>query len=140
MILKQHPSLVVAGDLLGDLNVWNIETKQLQYSVPEPCTADGHKRSLFRIAGAVVGMSQIDSPNVLAVAFGNDRVDLFSTVDARESLKILRTIDLNCSELNFMPHRSDQHRYIRGILLTKTELYICGMSANYGLVLFDFWE
>ena len=47
MILKKHPILVLSGDLLGDLNMWNIKTKRLQYSVPEPCTAQGHKRSLF---------------------------------------------------------------------------------------------
>ena len=140
MILKQHPTLVVAGDLLGDLNVWNINTKNLQYSVPEPCTSQGHKRSLFRIAGAVVGMSQIESPGAVAVAFGNDRIDLFSTSDAVDSLNLLRTIDLNNSALNLSPHRSDQHRYVRGILLTKNELYICGMSTNYGLLLFDFWD
>ena len=140
MILKRHPSLVVAGDLLGDLNVWNIKTKSLQYAVPEPCTAQGHKRSLFRIAGAVVGMSQIESPGTIAVAFGNDRVDVFSTSDAFDSLKILKTIDLNSSALNLSPQRSDQHRYVRGILLTKNELYICGMSGNYGLLLFDFLD
>ena len=140
MILKQHPTLVVAGDLLGDLNVWNIETKNLQYSVPEPCTFLGQKRSLFRIAGAVVGMSQLESSGTIAVAFGNDRVDLFSTSDAFDSLKTLRTIDLNSSALNLSPQRSDQYRYVRGILLTKNELYICGMSGKYGLLLFDFWD
>ena len=120
--------------------MWNIETKSLQYSVPEPCTAHGHKQSLFRIAGAVVGMSQTKSSGTVAVAFGNDRVDLFSTFDAYSELTLLRTIDLNNTALNMLPQRSDRHRYVRSILLTKTELYICGMSENYGLLLFDFWK
>ena len=120
--------------------MWNIKTKCLQYSVPEPCTSQGHKRSLFRIAGAVVGMSQIESAGTTAVAFGNDRVDFFSTVHAMQELTLLRTIDLNSTTLNTLPQRSDRHRYVRGILLTKTELYICGMSENYGILLFDFWE
>ena len=140
MILKNFPTLVLSGDLLGDLNMWNIKTKSLQYSVPEPCVAHGHKPSLFRIAGAVVGMSQTQSSGTVAVAFGNDRVDLFSTVDAFSILTLLRTIDLNNTALNILPQRSDRHRYVRGILLTKTELYICGMSENYGLLLFDFWK
>ena len=140
MILNSHPSLVLAGDLLGDLNVWNIETKNLQYAVPEPCTSDGNKRSLFRIAGAVVGMSQVESSGTIAVAFGSDRVDLFSSQDALTELKLLRTIELNNTSLNLISQRSDIHRYVRGVLLTKTELYICGMRESYGLLLFDFWE
>ena len=140
MIFNSHPSLVLAGDLLGDLNVWNVETKNIQYAVPEPCTSDGNKRSLFRIAGAVVGMSQIESSGTIAVAFGSDRVDLFSSQDALTELKLLRTIELNNTSLNLLSQRSDIHRYVRGVLLTKTELYICGMRENYGLLLFDFWE
>ena len=140
MILNNHPILVLAGDLLGDLNVWNIETKGIQYAVPEPCTLDGNKRSLFRIAGAVVGMSQIECSGTIAVAFGSDRVDLFSSQDAMNCLKFLRTIELNNNFLNLPSQRSDIHRYVRGVLLTKSELYICGMRENYGLLLFDFWE
>ena len=140
MILKNNPTLVLAGDLLGDLNVWNIITKNLQYAVPEPCTSDGNKRSLFRIAGAVVGMSQIESSGTVAVAFGSDRVDIFSSQDAFNSLKLLRTIELNNNSLSLPSQRSDIHRYVRSVLLTKNELYICGMRENYGLLLFDFWE
>ena len=140
MILKHFPTLVLAGDLLGDLNVWNVKSKCLQYSVPEPCTLQGKKRSLFRIAGAVVGMSQVESNGTIAVAFGSDRVDLFSSKDAFNMLKLLRTIDLNSPELKSLPQRSGNHQYVRSILLTKTELYICGMSENYGLLLLDFWQ
>ena len=140
IILKQFPTLVLSGDLLGDLNMWNIKTKSLQYSVPEPCATQGHRQSLFRIAGAVVGISQTPSTGTVAVAFGSDRVDLFSTSDAYNELKLLRTIDFNIAAFNKFPQRLDHHRYVRGVLLTKTELYICGMSENYGLLLFDFWE
>ena len=140
MILKHCPTLVLAGDLLGDLNVWNVKLKCLQYSVPEQCTLQGKKRSLFRIAGTVVGMSQVESNGTIAVAFGSDRVDLFSSKDAFNMLKLLRTIDLNSSELTSLPQRSGNHQYVRSIVLTKTELYICGMSENYGLLLLDFWE
>ena len=108
------------------------------YPNPAPCRVK--KRSLFRIAGAVVGMSQVESNGTIAVAFGSDRVDLFSSKDAFNMLKLLRTIDLNSPELKSLPQRSGNHQYVRSILLTKTELYICGMSENYGLLLLDFWE
>ena len=140
IILQNFPNLVLSGDLLGDLNMWNIETKKLQYAVPEFSAAQGYRQSMFRIAGAVVGMSQVESSGTVAVAFGSERVDLFSTVVAISQLTLLRTIDLNSSTLNILSQRSEEHRYVRGILVTKTELYICGMSGKYGLLLFDFWR
>ena len=85
-------------------------------------------------------MSQIESSGTVAVAFGSDRVDIFSSQDAVNSLKLLRTIELNNNALNLPSQRSDIHRYVRGVLLTKNELYISGMRENYGLLLFDFWE
>ena len=139
LILQNFPNLVLSGDLLGDLNMWNIETKTLQYSVPELSTAQGQRQSLFRIAGAVIGMSQVKSSGTIAVAFGSERIDLFSTAVAFNQLTLLRTIDLNSSTLNILPQRSE-HRYVRGILATQTELYVCGISGKHGLLLFDFWK
>ena len=139
LILENFPNLVLSGDLLGDLNMWNIETKTLQYSVPELSSVEGHRQSLFRIAGAVIGMSQVKSSSTVAVAFGSERIDLFSTSEAFTQLLLLRTIDLNSSTLNILPQRSE-HRYVRGILATRTELYVCGISGKHGLLLFDFWK
>ena len=88
IILAGFPNLILSGDLLGDLNVWNIETKCLQYSVPESLSSQGQRQSLFRIAGAVVGISQTKLSNTVAVAFGNERIDLFSTEDAVDASPI----------------------------------------------------
>ena len=68
---KSKDLLLLSGDLLGDLNVWSLDTKQHLYQVPEPQGTS----AMFRLSGAVVSMSQHE--DFVAVWFMNRGVVVY---------------------------------------------------------------
>lgn len=57
LILACDPGLAVSGDIFGDLRVWNLREKRLQYAVEEVEEEEGG--SWFRHCSAVIALSQV---------------------------------------------------------------------------------
>ena len=98
-------NFVLSGDVMGDLNVWNVAEKRLQYQVPDPMADE-----MFRLSVSVTAMAQ--SAHFLAVRFMNRGIDVFSTSDPGTGLTRLNSIQ---SEL--LIHHG------KGLLMTDTEIY-----------------
>jgi len=123
IILKKSPELAVSGDLLGDLKVWNIHEGQFKYQVPHPTDS-----GLFRQGGVIVSLTQTE--DLVGVAFSIQSVALFSTKNCQTALEPLKLFELDTY--------LEKTAFIRTITLTEDgQLYVCNVSGQNGIVLFD---
>lgn len=125
IILKRDPNLALSGDLVGDLKVWNLKVGQLSYQVPDPC-----QQGLFRQSGSIVSLSQ--SFDLIACAFSNKSIALFSAENCQEKLTCLNLIALETM--------LDKHGFIRNIHVCDGQVYVCNVSGKHGIIVFSVWE
>lgn len=118
IFLNHDSNMVLSGDILGDLNVWNVGERRHQYQVPDP-KAD----EMFRLSGAVTTLAQ--SSHFVAVRFMNRGIDIFDASDPAQGLIRLTSIQ---SDL------LSQHS--RGLLMTDTEVYIAQTGGLFVAELF----
>jgi hypothetical protein len=120
------PTLALSGDLFGDLKVWNLEKGHLEYTVPDSTTA---QNALFRNSGAIVSLSQ--NVEIIAAAFANQIVALYSTLQCATNLQLLASINLSDFIL-------DKNSFTRSVCISQQgQLYVCNVSGNVGIVIFD---
>ena len=126
LILKKAQHLALSGDLVGDLKVWNLNNGHMEYEVAFP----GHHQGLFRVFGSVDALSQ--NLDIVACAFSNRRVALFSTFQCLEQLEPLQIIDIECY--------IDKISFIRSIHVSDGQLFVCNVSSKVGIVMLSIWE
>ena len=119
IILKKSPTLAVAGDLGGDLKVWNLVTGLIEFEVPDP-----RRESPF--PGAVVSLSQ--SLDFFAAGYVTNEVTLFDS----STYSSIITIGID--------QYVDKNSFIRSIFLCDGQLYVCNVSAKVGILIFSIWE
>jgi hypothetical protein len=102
--------------------VWNLEKARLEYNVPPP--------ALPRHANSEqVAISQ--NVEIIAVAFRNNNIALFSTCNCAKNLQLLVCIDL----FDFIYQRKNS---IYSICISEEgQLYVCADMPWRGMVIFD---
>ncbi|TRY67768.1 hypothetical protein TCAL_05162 [Tigriopus californicus] len=124
MIFQSMPSFFVSGDLLGEVKVWNLETKEIQYEVPEI-----ESQGWFRHSGAVVSLSE--APGILAVMFGNIRIGLYNSLNVAVSLDLFRIVDVT----PIVPQG-----FVRSITMTKFQLFLATVTGQNDIAVLDIWD
>lgn len=124
MIFQSNPMFFVSGDSMGEVKVWNLETKEMQYEVPEL-----ESQGWFRHYGAVVCLSE--TPGILAVMYGNIRIGLYNSLNVATSLDLFRIIDIT----PIAPQG-----FVRSIAMTKFQLLLATVTGQNDIVVLDFWD
>ena len=114
---------IYIGDLVGDLKVWNLCNGHMEYEVSNL----GNQQGLFRMFGSVDALSQ--NLDMVACAFSNRRVALFSTLHCLEQLEPLNVIDVEC----FI----DKMSFIRSIHVSDGQLFVCNVSSKVSIIMFN---
>ena len=97
----------------------------MEYQVPDPSD-----QGMFRQSGGVVSLSQTE--DLVATAFSDKSIALFSTSNCLKSLEHLTSISI-ASHL-------DGHSFIRNIFICDGQVYICNVSGQYGIIVLNIWE
>ena len=100
----------------------------MEYQVPDPLD-----QGLFRRSGGIVSLSQTE--DVVASAFADKSIAMFSTLNCTTNLEHLMSISLN-TLLNKLP----DHSFIRNIYVCDGQVYICNVSGKYGIIVLSIWE
>lgn len=132
-IINANPNFVFSGDLKGRLNVWNLDEKRLQYTVP-----DEKINSFFETRNYV---SSIVQARGLAFVAYNKHFKVFSTHKVREELVLIRSVSIENEIVSRMV--GDQYYLppptIKSIEVCDTgcELYAC---THLGLFVISVWN
>ena len=97
----------------------------MEYQVPDPLN-----QGLFRKSGGIVSLSQTE--DMVATAFADKSIALFSTLNCLTNLEHLISISIN-------NHLCD-HSFIRNIYVCDGQVYICNVSGKYGIIVLSIWE